>query len=158
MFDGDRTVGHLFASAQRSTMKRRALLAGLGTAATGLSGCLGVGRSTGSREFDVGMRSNSFLPDEFTVGVDETVTWLNTGARRHTVTAYGAGIPDEAAYFASGGYESEMAARRAWVESFGGVINPGERYEYAFDVPGTYHYVCLPHEGVGMDGHIYVEG
>ncbi|MFC7045508.1 plastocyanin/azurin family copper-binding protein [Halobacteriaceae archaeon GCM10025711] len=138
-------------------MKRRAFLAGAGAASAGLAGCLGmVGGESQRREFDVGMRSNAFLPDEFEIAVGETVTWLNTGSRRHTVTAYEARIPDGADYFASGGYESEMEARDAWISSFGGVINPGETYEHTFEVAGDHHYVCLPHEGVGMTGVIHV--
>jgi plastocyanin len=72
------------------------------------------------------------------------------------VTAYESGIPDEAAYFASGGYDSEEAAREAWT-NLEGAITSGDTYEHTFEVPGTYHYFCIPHERGGMVGTVTVK-
>ena len=32
----------------------------------------------------------------------------------------------------------------------------GHSYEFAFETPGTYEYVCEPHEGAGMRGYVVV--
>ncbi|MBX0305517.1 copper-binding protein [Halomicroarcula sp. F13] len=82
-----------------------------------------------------------------------SVTWTNESEIEHTVTAYEDEIPDAAAYFASGGFESERAARNRVSE---GLIAPGESYEQTFDQPGTYGYFCIPHEGSGMVGTVRV--
>lgn len=135
-------------------MKRRAFLAVLGTpAVVGLTGCLGSGRPA---EYDIGMSANAFLPEEFETRVGETVVWANTGSRNHSVTAYEGAIPQEAAYFASGGFESEGAARDAWFDRAGGAIKSNEVYEHTFEVPGEYPYFCIPHEPTGMVGTIVV--
>lgn len=34
----------------------------------------------------------------------------------------------------------------------------GFEYEYEFTVPGTYDYICTPHERMGMVGSVVVEG
>lgn len=103
------------------------------------------------------MRAVAYDPTELTVAVGETVVWENTSSRGHTVTAYDDGIPEEAAYFASGGFESEEAARAAWYDGFGGRLTSGDRYSHTFEIPGTYEYVCIPHEQGGMVGRVIVE-
>ncbi len=138
-------------------MQRRAYLrAAAGLSVAGLAGCVGFGASS-AEDYDVGMSTIEFRPEEHTVSAGDTVVWRNTSKQGHTVTAYDDGIPDEAGYFASGGYDSESAARDAWSDRAGGVLTQGQTFEYAFDVPGTYEYVCLPHESRGMAGRIVVE-
>ncbi|WP_276252897.1 cupredoxin domain-containing protein [Halomontanus rarus] len=144
-------------------MNRRAYLAALGSAsAVGLAGCtaLGdVGESVfGGAEFDIGMTRNAFEPAEYETAVGEPVVWKNTSGANHTVTAYENAIPEDAAYFATGGFETEAAARDAWERSTGtrGEFTPGKTFEHTFEVPGTYHYVCVPHEKGGMVGTIVV--
>jgi len=135
-------------------MERRAFLASAGTLTVGLSGCLALGEGHG--DYDIGMADSRYLPEEYQVPPGSTVVWRNTSARAHTVTAYDAGLPDGAEYFASGDYGNEDAAREAWQESGGGAIYSGETYTHTFDRSGTYPYVCIPHEGEGMDGVIVV--
>jgi plastocyanin len=94
-----------------------------------------------------------FEPKAATIETGETVRWTNESDIEHTVTAYVDEIPDEAAYFASGGFESERAARNRVTE---GLIAPGENYEHTFEEPGTYGYFCIPHEGSGMVGTVRV--
>jgi len=141
-------------------MDRRTFLAGSATvAAVGLSGCTsfsGENASAGQGEYDIGMGSAFFRPAEFEVSVGETVVWANTGNRRHTVTAYEGQIPDGAEFFASGGFESEEAARDGWMGDFEGRIEAGQTYEHTFEIPGEYHYFCIPHEPSGMVGKIVV--
>lgn len=137
-------------------MQRRAFLASVGTAGlTAVAGCAGVSGSQG----DILMRATAFDPYEYTVSVGDTVTWYNASTRGHTVTAYENAIPEDATYFASGGYEDEQAAREAFrQEGFaGGQISSGESYSHTFETPGRYEYVCIPHEQGGMVGTIIVE-
>ncbi|WP_227262371.1 cupredoxin domain-containing protein [Salarchaeum japonicum] len=96
----------------------------------------------------------TFEPKTATIETGETVRWTNESDIEHTVTAYEDEIPDEATYFASGGFESERAARNRVTE---GLIAPGENYEHTFEEPGTYGYFCIPHEGSGMVGTVRVK-
>jgi plastocyanin len=136
---------------------RRQVLGALGaTGVASLAGCTALVTGSGG-DFDVGMTAAAFNPPEITVSVGEEVVWHNTSARGHTVTAYENAIPEEATYFASGGFESETAARTAWREGLGGKIDSGESFRHTFEVPGRYDYVCIPHEQAGMVGAVIVE-
>jgi len=134
---------------------RRRVVAALGTAVTGsLAGCTGVFATS---EYDVGMRTQAFVPETLPVEPGTTVVWRNTSTRGHTVTAYEDTLPEGAAFFASGGYESEAAAREAWQDDSGGRLETDDTFEHTFEIPGEYGYVCLPHEEGGMIGTIVVE-
>lgn len=133
---------------------RRSFLAVAGTtAATGLTGCLGTFTDD---TFDVGMTGVAFKPPTLTVSAGTTVVWQNTSSRSHSVTAYEASLPEGAAFFATGGYETEVDAREAWESDGEGVIGTSETFEHTFEIPGKYRYVCLPHETSGMIGTIEV--
>jgi len=138
-------------------MHRRRFLsrAGAGIAAVGaslpLAGCL-------ADQYDIGMLASAYQPDSITVEVGDTVVWENTSSRGHTVTAYQASIPDDEPYFASGGFESEAAARDAWRTDFGGRLENGDRFTHEFTAPGRHNYVCIPHETGGMYAVVVVEG
>ena len=137
-------------------MRRRRVLTALGTAfATAGAGCTAVG-SLGGVDGDVGMTAVAFEPSSVTVTVGEEVVWYNNSARAHSITAYEDGIPADAAYFATGGYDSEDAAREAW-DGMNGAITNGQQYAHTFEVPGTYNYFCIPHERGGMVGTVVVE-
>lgn len=87
-----------------------------------------------------------FAPDAVTIHAGETIEWRNRSLFTHTVTADPAraadpanvALPPQATAFDSG----EVAA--------------GQIYRRTFTVPGTYRYVCRPHEGQGMTGTIVV--
>jgi plastocyanin len=139
-------------------MNRRTFLratAGVSVVA-GVAGCVG-GSAQPSSEYDVGMSASEFRPASLTVSVGTSVVWRNTSKQGHTVTAYGDGIPGDAEYFASGGFDSEEEARNEYANSSAGVLGAGETFSHEFRRPGTYAYVCLPHEGVGMAGTVEVE-
>ncbi|WP_129115072.1 cupredoxin domain-containing protein [Halegenticoccus tardaugens] len=137
-------------------MNRRTFLASAGLAGVaGLAGCAAL-QFGGNRDFDVGMTAETFDPAELTVSVGDEVVWMNTSSRAHTVTAYENAIPEEAEYFASGGFDSERAAREAWRQG-GGALDNGETFSHTFDAPGRYEYVCVPHEMAGMVGTVVVE-
>jgi len=97
---------------------------------------------------------NVFIPEDLQVRPGDTVVWENVGSVGHTVTAYEDDIPEEAEFFASGGFDSEEAARNGYPDS--GVIEGGESYEHTFSVEGTHEYFCIPHESIGMVGTIEV--
>ncbi len=136
----------------RRTYLRTAGLAGIATAA----GCLDS-RAAGDGEYDVGMSTVAFKPETVTIAVGEEVIWRNTSKQGHTVTAYEGGLPDDAEYFASGGYETESVARDAWFDGFGGRLSQGDTYTTEFNVAGEYPYFCVPHESAGMVGTVVVE-
>jgi plastocyanin len=140
---------------RRRPTRRRAFLATAGTAATlATAGCLGLGPT--SDDYDVGMTAQAFRPRTVTVSVGDRVVWKNTSTRAHSVTAYGGGIPTEADFFATGGFDSEEAARRAW-DGQRGAITSGQTFAHRFDTPGEYAYFCIPHETAGMVGTVVVE-
>lgn len=108
-------------------------------------------------DHDIGMSATAFEPATHTVSRGDRVVWKNTSSRAHTVTAYAEGIPEDAVYFASGGFDSETAARSAWEAAQRGNLHRGETYSHTFTVPGTYHYFCIPHERASMTGTITVD-
>ena len=137
-------------------MDRRQLLASTGSLAlVGSAGCLDrvIG---GGEAYDIGMSANAFQPVEFETRVGETVIWKNDGSRAHTVTAYDDRIPDDADFFATGDFDNQGEAFEAWHEDTGGNLYTGERFEYTFEIPGTYEYYCIPHERHGMTGSVIV--
>jgi plastocyanin len=97
-----------------------------------------------------------FDPDRIEVEAGTTVTWETTGAVGHTVTAYEDGIPEDAEYFASGGFDSEDAAVDGFDEGQEGNVAQGETFEHTFETTGTYEYYCIPHEMNGMVGYVKV--
>ncbi|MGB9960730.1 plastocyanin/azurin family copper-binding protein (plasmid) [Halobacterium sp. MBLA0001] len=98
--------------------------------------------------------SLKFDPKRIQVSTGTTVTWENVGAVAHSVTAFENEIPDGAAYFASGGFDSEQAANDNYPDK--GSIAKGESYEHTFETTGTYKYYCIPHEMSGMVGYVKV--
>jgi len=96
----------------------------------------------------------TFEPQKIQVSAGTTVTWENVGSIGHTVTAYEDEIPDDAAYFASGGFDSQEAANDGYPEK--GNITEGGSYEHTFETTGTYEYYCIPHEMNGMVGTVKV--
>jgi plastocyanin len=104
----------------------------------------------------VEMHAVAFEPAELTVSAGDTVAWQWAGGEPHNVVAYGAELPEGATYWASGGFDSEAAARTGW-ENGEGAVQSGESYVHTFETTGTHEYVCVPHEAAGMVGTIVVE-
>jgi plastocyanin len=135
--------------------RRGLLMAGVAAGAAGTS----VASAQEGTQYVVGMTDELvFEPAEITVSPGDTLVWVNRGNVGHSVTAYEDGIPEDATYFASGEFDSERAARRAYEP--GSVVAgdiPGERrYEHTFETEGTYEYFCIPHESLGMVGTVTV--
>lgn len=95
-----------------------------------------------------------YKPRRTIIGAGTTVTWENTSAIPHTVTAYANRIPDTAEYFASGGFPSERAAR---TNSAAGVLERGDSFTQTFSEPGAYWYFSIPQESIGMIGIVQVK-
>jgi plastocyanin len=97
----------------------------------------------------VNMTSHAgFQPAHITINVGESVEWRNVSPDVHTATA-----------------NPDLASNPAHVVLPEGAepfhsedLPPGSRYAYTFSVPGTYFYVCLPHEKKGMVGIVHVMG
>jgi len=104
----------------------------------------------------VDMEAVAFAPEELTVSVGDTVAWEHVGGEPHSVTAYEDEIPEDATYWASGGFESESAAREGW-ENGEGAVQSGQSYVHTFETAGEHGYVCIPHEAAGMAGTVIVE-
>jgi plastocyanin len=138
-------------------MRRRRLLTTLGSGlAVATAGCTAGGTVSSGIDGDVGMTATRFQPSSITVAPGDEVVWYNNSARAHSVTAYDEGIPADADFFATGGYDSTDAARAAW-DGMNGAITSGETYSHTFEVPGQYSYFCIPHERAGMAGRVVVE-
>jgi plastocyanin len=133
--------------------RRRALVRGVTAAVVGTSaGCAG-GTASSDRRTVTMTDELRFDPETTRIEPGTTVTWENTSEANHTVTATGESVPADAAYFASGGFASERAARDHGND---GLVEPAGTYSHAFAVPGSYDYVCLPHERSGMTGSVVV--
>ena len=143
-------VGHVPSGVNRRTFLS---VAGVGLSAS-LAGCADTDTDTAGG-FDVGMTARRFEPARIDIAPGTTVVWRNTSAVAHTVTAREEQIPDTAAFFASGGYETQSDAERAWGER-SGAIDEGESFAHEFAVPGEYAYYCIPHEATGMAGVVTV--
>lgn len=95
-----------------------------------------------------------FDPPELPAQPGQRVICENIGAVEHAVTAYEDRIPGDDTSFASGGFESEQAARDAYPDE--GDIAGGETFEHVSETTGFFEYFCIPHEGNGMQGTIEV--
>jgi plastocyanin len=88
----------------------------------------------------------SFEPKEIEVAAGEKVTWRNVGKVAHTVTADKSKAADPAMV-------SIPAGTKEWDSGF---VGEGESFSRTFQKPGTYRYICIPHEGAGMVGSVVV--
>lgn len=145
------------------TRRRFAKTVGAAAVAVGLAGC---GGGDGGNGGDGGGGNTVEMTDDLTyetetisVSVGDTVTWETVGSVGHSVTAYEAEIPETAAYFASGGFDSEQAARDAYApgDTDAGDVPEGETWSHTFETAGTYEYFCIPHESAGMTGTVEVQ-
>jgi plastocyanin len=99
-------------------------------AAVRVAGCGGEEESTPLATTDVTMaKSYRFEPTAIQIEAGETVTWTNDDNFTHTVQV-------------DGRQDHE--------------VGKGESVSFAFDDPGTYHYVCTLHER-DMDGTVIVK-
>ena len=88
----------------------------------------------------------TFEPKQIEVSAGEKVTWKNVGKVAHTVTA-------DKSKAAAPSLVSVPAGTKEWDSGF---IGEGESFSRTFREPGTYRYICIPHEGAGMVGSVVV--
>jgi plastocyanin len=149
------TTMNIHREKQQAMTNRRGMLRLLSVGGAGaIAGCMS---SDSGGKYDIGMSAVAFKPVEISITAGETIRWQNTSSRGHTITAYEDQIPAEAEYFASGGFKTEKRAREAFHSEFGGIIDSGDWWTHTFEIPGTYGYVCIPHEASNMVGTITVE-
>ena len=142
--------------------RRSVLAVAVGAATAGLAGCIGgneyedgdedpdvwlsaveefdgIEDHTGSDEVSVSVGAGNGLAfDPVAIRVEQgtTVVWEWTGdGGSHNVVHAGS---DEL-------FESDLVNRT------------GHTFEYTFDEPGTYNYICTPHEASEMKGSVVVE-
>ncbi|MFW5939615.1 MAG: plastocyanin/azurin family copper-binding protein [Halolamina sp.] len=130
---------------RRALLRRGgATLAALGTAA--LAGCSGGDEGTETEAFDgeiveVGPNGqNVFTPgttDPLRIDAGTSVRWVWRSANHNVVVR---DQPEDANW--DGDPE---------------IHDTEHSYEYTFEVPGEYHYVCEPHESMGMVADVVVE-
>ncbi|MDZ7682699.1 MAG: plastocyanin/azurin family copper-binding protein [Fodinibius sp.] len=95
----------------------------------------------------VGMTNTmKFTPDTVRIEVGETVKWKNTSLLAHSVTA----DPSQSTIEGS----SKLPEGAAPFDS--GMMDPKQTFTHTFEVPGTYKYFCIPHEGTKMYGWVIV--
>ncbi|MGB0387710.1 MAG: cupredoxin domain-containing protein [Ardenticatenaceae bacterium] len=86
----------------------------------------------------VGGTGDVFTPANITIQVGDTVTWNNEGGWHNVVS-------DALKENGDPLFTSGNASTENWTESF------------KFTEPGSYRYVCTPHESSGMVGIVTVE-
>jgi plastocyanin len=87
-----------------------------------------------------------YLPEVLQVRVGDPVVWRNTSNLVHTVTADPARVRDPS-----------MVSLPAGAAPFdSGNMQEGDTFRHTFTVPGSYTYLCIPHDRMGMVGRIVV--
>lgn len=89
----------------------------------------GAAAPAGAQTHIVSMGTSSFSPARLDVLVGDSVVWRNNSLRTHDIQSLAAGFDS-------------------------GRVAPGEGFGHAFDVPGTFDFVCTIHDG--MTGELTV--
>jgi plastocyanin len=123
------------------------MLAGLGLSFvfTGIS----TGAMAQAKTVDVTMKQGTksrFDPETVTVAAGDTVKWTNPAFVAHTVT-----------FDPSKAQKASDVSLPAGVAPFdSGTIEEDGTFSHTFTVKGTYKYVCVFHEAMGMVGTVVV--
>jgi plastocyanin len=88
----------------------------------------------------------TYEPAKLTIKVGETVEWKNVGSSVHDASS----DPSTAIN------PTEVSNPPGAKPFDSGFLQPGQSYTYTFTVPGTYKYICAPHETSGMTGEVTV--
>jgi plastocyanin len=88
-----------------------------------------------------------FVPETVTIDKGDTVEWINNAASLHSVTTNPAVAQDP----------KDVSAPAGAKPFDSGFMTPGAKWSYTFTVPGTYKYLCLPHEKDHMVGIVVVK-
>jgi plastocyanin len=131
-------------------------LVGLG--AVGIAGVIAIAAFVGVRLTTASASTNPILvkmidmpatyePAKITIKVGETVEWKNVGNSVHHASS----DPSTAVN------PAEVSNPQGAKPFDSGFLQPGQSYTYTFTVPGTYKYICAPHETSGMLGEVVVK-
>jgi len=88
-----------------------------------------------------------FIPMSVTIQKGDTVEWINNAQSLHSVTTNPAVAQDP----------KDVSAPKDAKPFDSGFMPPGAKWSYTFTVPGTYKYLCLPHEKDKMTGIVVVK-
>lgn len=88
-----------------------------------------------------------FMPMTVTIQKGDTVEWFNNAASLHSVTTNPAVAQDP----------KDVSSPKDAKPFDSGFMTPGAKWSYTFTVPGTYKYLCLPHEKDQMTGIVVVK-
>jgi len=88
----------------------------------------------------------SYQPATLSIKVGETVEWKNVGSSVHHASS------DPSAAINPADVSNPPGAK----PFDSGFLQPGQSFTYTFTVPGTYKYICAPHETSGMLGEVVV--
>jgi plastocyanin len=103
--------------------------------------------ATGPVTIKMGDTPAIYEPAKVTIKTGQTIEWVNTGKSIHSVTL----VPDDA-------QKPKDASEPKGAKTFdSGFMSPGAKFSHTFEVPGTYHYFCIPHEKAGMVGVVVVK-
>jgi plastocyanin len=89
----------------------------------------------------------TYEPARITIKVGDTVEWKNVGNSVH----HASNDPSTAVN------PAEVSNPPGAKPFDSGFLQPGQSYTYTFTVPGTYKYICAPHETSGMLGEVVVK-
>ena len=90
--------------------------------------------------------SHQFSPREVTIRSGEAVLWRNQSSDIHTVTTDSTKVSSR----------EDVTVPSGAKPFHSGEIRPGKTWRQTFTTPGTYRYVCVPHERDGMMGTVVV--
>lgn len=88
-----------------------------------------------------------FIPLTVTIQKGDTVEWINNAQSLHSVTTNPAVAQDP----------KDVSLPSGAKPFDSGFMPPGAKWSYTFTVPGTYKYLCLPHEKDHMIGVVVVK-
>jgi plastocyanin len=88
----------------------------------------------------------TYEPAVLTIKVGQTVEWKNVGNSVHHASS----DPSTAVN------PTEVSNPPGAKPFDSGFLQPGQSFTYTFTVPGTYKYICAPHETSGMLGEVVV--
>jgi len=100
---------------------------------------------------------NAFVPQRLSVGVGDTVTWLDSIPVPHTITFLAGGpprAPTAVVRPAGGVYDGSSYVNSGQLGNAPG--RSGTSFTLTFTKPGTYPYICILHVDQGMAGVIEV--
>ena len=89
----------------------------------------------------------TFEPSMLSIKVGDTVEWKNIGTSIHQTSTDSSTAVNPA--------DVSKPSNAKTFDS--GFLQPGQNFSYTFTTPGTYRYICAPHETSGMSGEVTVK-